>query len=268
MADEAKYDTESSSENEDEDYFSCESGIDAIKFRKHLEKLQTQSKKLENLQFQLLSIKNAKYITELDTICAVCIIQSESKNTNHKKQSKASHYAPVFKLFTEAQTERAFDAAVGHSFTDVCHSFWKDAFEANSYSHTLPYQIVETEYTLFRKGLNRKDFIFLMVGSHTAQMIEEYRLIDCLQAMIVSLCTSLQIKKQTKSNKGKQAKNERKLSLRAMLEILEEVFGGNSDEMYPLNKYEFVTCMRVRIGKFHFLFACVAMLFLLKTSLN
>ena len=267
-------------DDENEDYFSCSSGIGAIKFRKRLQQLQAQSKKLENLQFQLLSIKNANYINELNTICAISIIQPIIRNnintdkatttTTKKKKNKSSHKV-VFNLFTENETKRAFIARNNNnSFPAICHSYWKDTHEANNSLLTLSYQLVETPYTLFTKILNNKSLIFLIVGTHNSEQIKSYRIVDILQSMIVDLCTSLQInsnttlinnkdetendeeeeeEKENKKDKPKRYEN-RKMSLTAMIEILEEVFGGSGDDVYPLNETEFVTCMRVRIGMF------------------
>ena len=249
-----KYNEDSEEEQNDKDYFSMNSGIDASKFRKRLSQLQHQSEKLENLTFQLLSIKNADYITELDTIWAISIIQ-ETKHRNkppkskgrNKKKHKANHKM-VLNLFTDTETERAFNAING-SFEDVCYSYWKDTNEASNTSLIQSYQMVETPYSLFSKNLNNKSIILLMVGQHTKEQIASCRLLDILQTIIVDLCTSLQVNnggKQTK--KSPQSMEERKLSLIAMIEILDEVFGGNGDDVYPLDQTEFVTCMRVRIG--------------------
>eukprot|EP00483_Globobulimina_turgida_P010158 UN10177 len=234
MAQDTKYDGESCDSNENEDYFSCDSGIGALKFRKRLEQLQSQDKRLESLQFQLLTIKNANYITELETVCAVSIIQAPHKS-NSKLARKASDYHIVFQLFSEPETQRAFNAVINADFGKLCHSYWKDTFEANNNALTLSYQLVETTYTLFRKSLNNKTFIFLMVGNHEPDMIESYRLLDILQSMIVDLCTSLQIEcTKTSKQKNKNKTRDRKMSLTAMNEILEEVFGGNGDNIYPL----------------------------------
>eukprot|EP01084_Bolivina_argentea_P129681 229009_1 len=248
MAQESKYDGESGDENEVEDYFSTDTGIGALKFRKRLEQLQSQSKKLENLQFQLLTIKNANYITPLDTICGVSIIQPQTKmKSKSRKKRKPSDHRVVFKLFTESETERAFSAARNNNFASESMSFWRDTFEANNLAMCMPIQLVSTTYTLFRKTLNNKDFIFLIVGNHNNNVLE-YRLVDILQSMIVDLCQSLQINNKNKNKNINSKIKERKMSLTAMVEILEEVFGGNGDDTYPLNKTEFVTCMRVRIG--------------------
>merc|ERR1719242_554309 len=74
-----------------------------------------------------------------------------------------------------------------------------------------------------------------------------YRLQDILNHLIVDWARSLQIAPDRKE-KEKGADRDRKLSLFAMTEILEEVFSGNGDETFPLNETEFVTVMRVRIG--------------------
>ncbi len=192
---------------------------------------------------QLMTIKDVNYVTPLDTICGVSIVQPQSKSQSKSKRKKRnkSNYKVVFTLFTESETERAFEAARMNDFkSELCSLI----------------QLVETSYTLFRKTLNNKDFIFLMVGNHINDSIEEYRLVDILQSMIIDLCQSLQIKcvktkyKSNNDEKSQQIK-ERKMSLTAMVEILEEVFGGSSDDTYPLNKTEFVTCMTVRLGMFN-----------------
>lgn len=219
-----------------------------------LPQLQSQSKKLEHLTFQLQSIKDRHFVADLDTVCAISIVQEiKSKDRpksihseNHRKKRKVANSKVVFTRFTNLDTERAFDA-LHDRFESVCYSYWKDTDEAGNDNLILSYPVVECTYTLFRKSLNDKAILFLMAGAHDQTQTMSYRLLDILNHLIVDWCRSLQI---TPSDKETEQDRERKLSLFAMTEILEEVFSGNGDEVFPLNETEFVTCMRVRIGMF------------------
>ena len=211
--------------------------------------MQTQSRKLQHLTFELKSIKDQNYVAELDTVCAISIVQELKtkdypKSENQRKRRKLANSKVVFCRFTERDTERAF-RALHDDFESVSYSFWRDTAEAANDGLILSYPVVESTYTLFRKTLNDKAILFLMAGRHDAAQTASYRVLDLLNHFIVAQCRSLQIAPTTAEQEGD---GDRKLSLFAMTEILEEVFSGNGDEVFPLNETEFVTCLRVRIG--------------------
>eukprot|EP01084_Bolivina_argentea_P221818 375609_1 len=168
--------------DDEDDKLSTDSEIVAFTFRKRLEQLEVESKKLENLQFELKTIEDDNYIKQSDTICGVSIIEPQTISSSNKIEKRTiSDYKVVFKLFTDNETKYIFNTVRDNEFSVEAYSFWKDTYQADSLSICYSIQLVDTTYTLFRKTLTNKDFIFLIVGDHTSNNIEQYRLVDILQ---------------------------------------------------------------------------------------
>ena len=82
--------------------------------RNRLLKLQDQSSKLEQLQLQLISIKNSNFMKKLESICAITIIQNDRI---------------VLQLFIDNETEIAFNlfstTNSSYSFEQRCYRIYK-----------------------------------------------------------------------------------------------------------------------------------------------